>query len=206
VEVPGAEVRRHAFRDDALVITPSAPLAGQSSVPVLVPLVDGVVALTLSFSPERTDTRVRVVRRATSGRPAVTDTELRGLLCLALRTALDPKACPGTDRSAGPREVAFPELDAFAATGVVGPGGFAYVSVVVPADCRAAVARLTRGEESADAILFQQATAQAQAKRIRSWVVARVPHGEGGELALEFLAPDGRPCSRVRVDLTPASP
>jgi hypothetical protein len=201
VTVPGADVRSHPFLSNAIVITPSSPLAAQRSVPVLVPLADGVVALTLAFLPVRTDTRVRIVRRASSARPAATEGELQELASLAVKTALGP----GTCANAGATAVTQAGKDTRRGPLVCGGGAFAYVRVQALADCMATTARLTRGEESADVLLVQQTTAQCDEGAC--WlVVARMPHGDGLGFELELFGQDGVPCHSVPVDLNPRSP
>src|SRR5512132_1243880 len=63
VTIPGADVRPHPFLPNALFITPSKPLAGQGSVPVVVPMAEGAIALTLAFSRTQRDATVRIVHR-----------------------------------------------------------------------------------------------------------------------------------------------
>lgn len=202
--VSGADVRLHPFLPNAIVITPSSAFAAQSSVPVLVPLADGVVALTLAFSPAKRDTRVRVVRRASSAQPAATDDELRELLTYVVRTALDSGACVNAVAPALPRPVEQGSGSGPIRPLVCGGGTWAYARVNASADCQAETARLTRGKESADVLLLEPATVAYENETC--WlVVARVPPGDGLGFELELFAQDGVPCHSIAVNLKPPS-
>jgi hypothetical protein len=202
VTVLGADVRPHPFAPNAIVITPSSFLTAQTPIPVSVPLEDGVVVLTLAFSPARRDTSVRVVRRASSALPAATKGELQEVLRLVTEGALE--TCADADGAAVPRRLKQGNESPIDAL-VCGGGAFAYMSVMVRPGCAPAEARLTRGEESADVLLFRQAT-QPCGERTCWLVVARAPDGDGQGFALELLASDGVPCHRAAVSLKPSSP
>lgn len=199
VTVQGADVHPHPFRPNALIITPSTPLDGQGSLPVLVPMVDGDIPLKLAFSPTNADRVVRVIRRVSSARPAMTQGELEEALSLAAGKSLRaPCASTGTtdltrriDQTRGNR------FDAKACGG----GAFAYVRVTAKANCRVAAARITRGKEPAEVVLLRRFPERCPAGTC--WlVVVRAPPGDGRGFALELLADDGEPCGNDLVDLT----
>jgi hypothetical protein len=208
VAVQGADVRAHPFRPDAVVIMPSRSLAAQKSVPVLVPLSDGEVALTLSFSPPRRDSTVRIVRRATStARSALTGGEVKELLFLAAERALEPGTCANAGATAALRRVKQGKDNESSGEPLVcGGGSFAYLRVKgLRAKCVPASARLTRGEESAEVLLLAR-TAAPGVHGNRWLVVAWAPVGDGGGFTLEVLAEDGASCLSQPVNLKPSSP
>jgi len=204
VTAQGADVRTHPFIPNAIVITPSSFLTDQTPIPVSVPLADGMVVLTLAFSPEKRDTSVRIVRRASTAEPALTGGEARELLSSVARTALDSGACAKAGAAAVPRRVMQAQGTA-ADLLVCGGGAFAYIRVQAPADCTAETARLTRGAETADVLLVEQTTVQCTPPTC--WlVVARAPRGDGFGFELELFARDGVLCKKIAVKLKPSSP
>jgi hypothetical protein len=200
VVVPGADIRPHAFIASALVLTPSKALAAQGSAPMSVPLVDGVVALTLDFKSGRSDRLVRFVRRAAAARSDPTRRELQSALRMAAPTVL------GNDSGAdavghlrdGERGVTQRVVD-----------GFSYLKVrsKTNLECVPTSARLMRGQEPVEVLVAEQAEPCVAGKNCKLMLVVRAPPEEAADYVLEFLAADGAVCEvRSGITLGPKAP
>ena len=180
VVVPGADVHPHPFRPNALVLTPSSALAAHGSSPMSVPLVDGVVALTLSFTPDRCDRLVRFARRAPAARAAPTAGELQSALRIAAPAVLGDVSGADVKRGVVQRVM----------------GGFSYLLVKNKKnlECVPTSARMARGEESVEVLLAEQAKPCVAGKVCYLILVVRAPAEEAADYVLELLAADGAVC------------
>ncbi len=197
VVVPGADVHPHPFRPNALVLTPSSALAAHGSFPMSVPLVDGVVALNLSFTPERCDRLVRFVRRAPAARAAPTSGELQSALRIAAPTVLGNDS--GADGVGGPVKGGVLQR-------VV--DGFSYLLVRnYKLECVPTSARLMRGDEPVEVLLAEQAKPCVAKRLCELMLVVRTPAEEATDYVLEFLAADGAVCELSSgITLRPQAP
>jgi len=205
VVLPGMDVRPHPFLSNALIITPSKLLSERSTVPLRVPLANGVAALTLTFNPERTDHILRVLRRpeivdAGAGPPLA---EIEAPLRFTAQAVLGDMTCrevkpplPQPEKIAqGPmsgHHVVVCFLDAYE-----------YIQVRRQhPGCVPDQAQLRRGNQAIAALLLEPAGPCATGT-CQTLVVHAPPTGVS-EFELELLAADGSVCERYsRVELQP---
>jgi hypothetical protein len=148
----------------------------------------GVVALTLSFTPERCDRLVRFVRRAPAARADPTRRELQNALRIAAPAVL------GNDSGAqGVGKLRDGER------GVVqrAAGGFSYLLVEnKKLECVPTSARLMRGGEPVEVLLAEQAEPCVAGMLCKLMLVVRSPAEEAAGYVLELLAADGAVCEQ----------
>jgi uncharacterized protein DUF2381 len=191
----GADVHTHPYSPNALVITPSEALAAQKSAALRVPLVDGVVVLTLVFQPGRVDHAVRVLRRHGAAQVATTG-DFQAALRLAIPGVFDGKGCR-TGARPFPKPVSVAQSRALRRLlTVCAAGAFSYLRLDRrPSECDAVTARLVRGRETAKVLLLEPALPEKEG-RLQILVVS-TPSTRAGDYELELLASDGTLCTRL---------
>lgn len=215
VAVPGADVHPHPLLGNTLVLTASKSLAAQGSVPLSVPLADGVVALRVVFSREKVDGRVRIVRRPASTGGTVPRMVRHEELQEALRISASavfgrPESLPlvGPLNTQPRTVIQNPQISDVVLVRVV--GSFTYLRVETEVNsnrgCLPTQARLVLGQETVEVLVSEPAVSCLKGKSCQMLIV-RTPLIEADGLLLELLAEDGSRCGNIQgVKLSAGAP